>query len=171
MYSPIFTFYYPYPDSVHNYVNENLSVINYPDSGGATCDFSPFSVYLGGNRTYYGLPNNPNYDLGADSGSVCDTLMLSGQAQALKTKEERNLIRINPNPVEDFFYINYELNLRDISLFVLYNALGHEVLRRSLYGTMKTLLVQCKELTNGVYFYTSTVSNKIVDRGKVVVVK
>ncbi|MBK8873404.1 MAG: T9SS type A sorting domain-containing protein [Bacteroidetes bacterium] len=66
---------YPYPDSVYNSVNMNLSVINYPDSMGANCDYSPFSFYLGGKRTYYGLPNNPDYDLPALAGSPCDTLV------------------------------------------------------------------------------------------------
>ncbi len=65
---------YPYPDSVRNNVNENLSVINSPDSIGAACNYQPFSFYLGGKRTYYGLPNNPNYELGPLVGSPCDTL-------------------------------------------------------------------------------------------------
>ena len=42
------TFPYPYPDSVRNVWNENLSYISYPDSLGAACDFHPFSFYLGG---------------------------------------------------------------------------------------------------------------------------
>ncbi|MBK9637018.1 MAG: hypothetical protein IPO63_04080 [Bacteroidetes bacterium] len=57
-----------------NYINSNLSVINQPDSLGLACDFQPFSFYLGGARTYYGLPNNPDYELGAWVGSPCDTL-------------------------------------------------------------------------------------------------
>jgi hypothetical protein len=51
-----------------------LSVINSPDSLGAACNFQPYSFYLGGGRTYWGLPNNPNYELGPLVGSVCDTL-------------------------------------------------------------------------------------------------
>jgi hypothetical protein len=67
-------FCFPYPDSVYNIHNMNLSVINHPDSLGAACDYQPFSFYLGGKRTYYGLPNNPNYNLGPLAGSPCDTL-------------------------------------------------------------------------------------------------
>jgi hypothetical protein len=52
----------------------NLSVINSPDSLGAACNFQPYSFYLGGKRTYWGLPNNPNYELGPLTGSLCDTL-------------------------------------------------------------------------------------------------
>ncbi len=66
---------WPYPDtSCWNYINSNLSVINYPDSSGTACDFQPFSFYLNGSRTYFGLPNNPDYELGAWVGSPCDTL-------------------------------------------------------------------------------------------------
>lgn len=67
-------FDYLYCDTTWNAINENLSVVNYPDSLGAACDFQPFSFYLGGHRSYYGLPNNPNYELGALRGSACDTL-------------------------------------------------------------------------------------------------
>ncbi len=67
-------FNFPYPDSVHNYITDNLSVINQPDSPGVACDLQKFSVYLGGRRTYSCLPNNPNYELGPLAGSGCDTL-------------------------------------------------------------------------------------------------
>lgn len=67
-------FPYPYPDSIRNYINENLGVINSPDSLGAACNFTPYSFYLGGKRTYGCLPNNPNYELGRLIGSPCDTL-------------------------------------------------------------------------------------------------
>lgn len=69
--------YYPYQDTSYNVYNTNLSVINQPDSLGLACDFQPFSFYLGGARTYYGLPNNPDYELGAWVGSPCDTLTVS----------------------------------------------------------------------------------------------
>jgi hypothetical protein len=67
-------FDYLFCDSTRNQTNLNLSVVNYPDSLGAACDFQPFSFYLGGKRAYCGLPNNPNYELGPLIGSSCDTL-------------------------------------------------------------------------------------------------
>jgi hypothetical protein len=66
---------YPYSDSIYNTYNMNLSVINQPDSLGILCDFQPWSFFLGGKRTYIGLPNNPDYDLPALTGSPCDTLV------------------------------------------------------------------------------------------------
>ena len=65
---------YPYVAGHYNTVNMNLTVINQPDSLGSSCDFQLFSFYLGGHRTYRGLPHNPNYELGAWAGSPCDTL-------------------------------------------------------------------------------------------------
>jgi hypothetical protein len=59
--SCLYEYGYPYADSIHNVYTDNLSVINYPDSLGLACDFQPFSVNLGGSRTYWGLPNNPDY--------------------------------------------------------------------------------------------------------------
>lgn len=61
-----------------------MSVINYPDSLGLTCDFQPFSFNLGRHRTYVGLPNNPNYELKADSGSICDTLQVGLQELSIQ---------------------------------------------------------------------------------------
>jgi hypothetical protein len=73
-----FNFNYPYADTMYNMYNMNLSVINTPDSPGISCNFTPYSFYLGGARTYWGLPNNPNYDLPRLQGSSCDTVLWTG---------------------------------------------------------------------------------------------
>ena len=67
----------PYPNDSSTFYTENmnLTVINQPNRVGAlACDIQPYSFYLGGKRTYLGLPNNPNYDLGPLTGSICDTI-------------------------------------------------------------------------------------------------
>ena len=66
--------YFPYADSMYNFVNMNLSVINQPNNLSAACDFQPYSFYLGGKRSYLGLPNNPDYSLGPIPNSLCDTV-------------------------------------------------------------------------------------------------
>jgi hypothetical protein len=66
---------YPYDSTEYFTENMNLGVINSPDSAGLACDFQPWSFYLSGKRTYWGLPNNPDYDLPALAGSPCDTLV------------------------------------------------------------------------------------------------
>jgi hypothetical protein len=37
---------YPYPDSVRNMYNENLGIINFPDSLGNSCNFQPSVLTL-----------------------------------------------------------------------------------------------------------------------------
>lgn len=87
-------FNYPYPDSAWNVYNTHLSVINHPDSAGLACDYQPFSVYLPNCRTYLGLPNNPDYTLGALVGSPCDTLTVG-----LSEEEyEKGEFVVSPNP-------------------------------------------------------------------------
>jgi hypothetical protein len=60
-------------------MNNNLSVVNYPDSLGASCDFQPYSFNLGSGHTMHGLPTFPNYSLGRLVGSNCDTLTVGIQ--------------------------------------------------------------------------------------------
>ena len=95
-------FNYPYQDSMYHTENMNLSVINNPDVVGSGCNFSLYGFNLGGKRCYWGLPNNPDYDLGPVVGSVCDTL-----SNGLN-ENENNLIRIYPNPVGNSAYITID---------------------------------------------------------------
>ena len=57
--------YDAFPVNTYNVYLQNLGVINQPDSLGLLCNFQPFVFYLGdSSRTYLGLPNMPNYNLG-----------------------------------------------------------------------------------------------------------
>ena len=82
-------FNFPYPDTVYNIFNNNLSVINVPDSLSMSCNFTPYSFNLDGGRTYWGLPNNPDYDLPKLAGSICDSLQFAGinEQQAISNAE------------------------------------------------------------------------------------
>jgi hypothetical protein len=75
---------YPYDSTMYYTENMFMGVINSPDSVGATSNFLPWSYYLGGKRTYWGLPNNPDYDLPALAGSPCDTLVSIGEAPQIQ---------------------------------------------------------------------------------------
>lgn len=75
-------YWYPYPDTLFNNENTHLGVINEPDSPAVSCDFQPYSFYLGPNaRTYTGTSNLPDYNLGPLVGSGCDTLSLPNPSQ------------------------------------------------------------------------------------------
>ncbi|MBP8754443.1 MAG: hypothetical protein KBH39_09470, partial [Chitinophagales bacterium] len=53
----------------------NLSSINYPNLEGNLCHIDTSVIWLGERRAIAGLPNFPNYNLGAMAGSECDTII------------------------------------------------------------------------------------------------
>lgn len=113
----------PYSYTLHNYVTDNLSVINYPDSAGAACDFQPFSFNLGGGRCYAGLPNNPDYTMGPLAGSVCDTLT------ALPTINKRlnNTLKVFYHESWGIAFINADKLKGKQYSFRLYDTSGREL--------------------------------------------
>jgi hypothetical protein len=147
------TFYnfYPYQDTSYNIFNSNLSVINSPDSLGLGCDFQPFSFSLGGARTYSGLPNNPDYELGAWVGSPCDTLSVG----------------LNPNPAPEASWMqawyNHEWDMIHVNasklqgkngvlrLFDLEGRLVFEKQAEIISGGYFTTEINMSGLANGVY--------------------
>ncbi len=77
--------YFPYADSMYNYINMNVGVIQSPDSIGSSCNFQPYSFYLGGKRSYSQFPNNPDYALGPITNSICDTVTSIDETLSQKT--------------------------------------------------------------------------------------
>ena len=150
---------YPYPDSVYNMYNMNLGVINYPDSLDTACDFQPYSFYLGGKRTYWGLPNNPDYDLGRDSGSVCDTIQWAGiNEQEATGKGQLFLTYVS---AWDKLFINaqhlkgttYMLTVTDMMGRVVYGTSGGGRVTGGGYFTMD---LDCSRFAQGMYIVTVT---------------
>ncbi|MFN8166425.1 MAG: hypothetical protein U0X76_09750 [Bacteroidia bacterium] len=45
---------FPYQDSMYNYMNMNLSVINDPNQAGAACNFQPYSFLLRRSKSLLG---------------------------------------------------------------------------------------------------------------------
>jgi len=152
----------PYSDADRNYINENLSVINSPDSFGAACDFTPFSFYLGGKRTYISLPNNPNYDLAPVSGSVCDSLGLGIEVVEYTGQDN---IEIFPNPFYNKISFHpFNSSLEKISITV-FNNVGEIVFVKET--AMKDQEIDLSKLTKGIYFLNAksekfSVTKKIV---------
>ena len=121
------SFNYPYDSSEYNNYNMNLSVINSPDSAGLACDFQPWSFYLGGKRTYWGLPNNPDYDLGPLDGSACDTLV---GVSIINDKNEFE-IKIFPNPANNNIKVEVIATDDKIIMVKLYSSLGNLIATKS----------------------------------------
>ncbi len=94
-------FNYPYQDTMYNNINMNLSVINDPDVVGSGCNFSLYSFSLGGKRTYWGLPNNPDYSMGPIDGSICDSIT----SDITQVPSNNIAFEIYPNPCLDLLNV------------------------------------------------------------------
>ncbi len=155
---------FPYPDSVRNVYNENLSVVNNPNIAGSGCNFAPFSFYLGGKRTYAGLPNNPNYSLGRWIGSPCDTLGVG--INEIEIKNEAALF-VFYHPTWQKAFINAQhLKGKKFTLRV-HDALAKEVYKETgkLNTEYFTKDLGCVDLAKGVYVVSlTTEKEKLVKR-------
>jgi hypothetical protein len=130
--------------------NMNLSVINYPDSLGAACDFQPYSFYLGGHRSYVGLPNNPNYELGKLVGSPCDTLGTVGINEVFGGKQ--NLFVYYDTDWQKAFINAKGLTGKNYNLMV-YDITGKVILTLSgsLTSEFYTYSMPMESFSSGLY--------------------
>ncbi len=158
---------FPYPDSVRNMYNENLSVVNYPDSLGAACDFQPFSFYLGGKRTYWGLPNNPDYNLGAVVGSPCDTLTTGIIPQTIK----KNTIMIYPNPASTHATLKSTEPFGNNTKLILENVIGNKVSEYKVLANSTVYTFNTAYLVNGIYTCKLISGNEVLDTQRLVIIK
>lgn len=72
-----------------------------------------------------------------------------------------------PNPASDDFFINFSGNEGMNFNVVMYNVLGEEVMRRTVVNGVNKLNVA--DLNNGVYFYSITNNNEIIETKKLIV--
>lgn len=152
------TFPYPYQSHMYSQYNMNLSVIENPDVVGAGCNLNLFSFYLGGKRTYWGLPNNPDYEMAPLWGSACDSL-----TNDIDKILENELI-IYPNPFTDIIYFNSPEKFKKVSV---YNGFGQIILDKRLNEKNELNL---SEFSAGTY-YLEFIYEKTVVRRKMIKMK
>lgn len=93
-----------------------LHVINYPDSAGLSCGFCQHCISLPVLNAFT-IPNFPNYYLGAEIGSGCDSL-LNYQSELAVTEG----LVVSPNPIHDnHLKITYP-TLREPGVFEILNS-------------------------------------------------
>jgi len=139
--------------------NMNLSVINHPDSLGVACDFQPYSFYLGGHRSYLGLPNNPNYELGKLVGSPCDTLGTVGINEVFGGKQ--NLFVYYDTDWQKTFINAKGLTGKNYNLMV-YDITGKVILTLSgsLTSEFYTYSMPMESFANGLYVISLVTENE-----------
>jgi hypothetical protein len=132
---------YPYDSTYYPVEATHLSVINEPNNFGVSCNFQPFSFSLGGNRAYLEFPNNPNYDLPALGGSICDTLGYPNMVEEII--EEKWLAYPNPaNSIIRFSNIKYS-EFKELSLF--------DITGRSILARRNNSEIDVSKLPSGIY--------------------
>ena len=136
-----------------------LHVIHSPDSFGTACNFEQHAIKLKGLNAF-GIPNFPNYRLGALAGSPCDTLT---------SKEEgiRKEVSLYPNPTRDKIHIELE-NVREPLTFVLLNVLGQEEGSYFIENEQGNSEISLAHLPKGIYFYLLKSEKGILAQGKIV---
>jgi hypothetical protein len=92
----------------NTYVSQHLDVIENPDVPGIGCNYVRQGFSLNGKRVCGNMPNMAYFALGADSGSICDTLVHIGISEI---SEKENIIEVFPNPSSGIF----SLQLKDLS--------------------------------------------------------
>ncbi|TAH44313.1 MAG: T9SS type A sorting domain-containing protein [Bacteroidetes bacterium] len=158
------TFPFPYDDSTYNQYNMYLSVINQPNQLGLASNFQKYSFYLGGHRSYLGLPNNPNYEMIAKGGSICDTL---GLPNAVTENELKGRIAVFPNPAGSSITISYDANQNAKTEVRIRDLAGRVVLQQSL----KSNMVDVRILADGVYLLQLYLNEQFYSMEKITILK
>jgi WD40 repeat protein len=169
------TFYAPFPPAAtifylaalapdgKIYINSSnstmvLHVINYPDSSGISCDVCQNCILLPAINAFT-IPNHPNYFLGPEVGSVCDSLNIGIN----DVPNAKNTFNLFPNPTNRLVYITQKANeaIRAVEVF---NTLGQKMdVKYSSIKNNEYMEINVQHLTPGVYFL-----EMITDREKVV---
>ena len=133
-----------------------LHVINSPDSLGVACDFCQHCIALPIVNAFT-MPNFPNYLLGADVGSVCDSLTSSINDLKNLTQD----IILYPNPAINL--ITVKSSTTKIESIRIYNALSQNVEAKIEKQKLDQLQVNIEQLEAGFYYM-----EVITERGKAV---
>ena len=156
----------PFPPTCWNVYNANLSVINLPDSLGVACDFQLFNFNLGGYRAYWGLPNNPDYELGAWVGSPCDTLTVG-----ITENDEKNDVFFQAwyNPEWNMIHVNASKLKGKSGVLRLFDLAGRLIYEKKIEviaGGYVTTEIGMQGITKGMYI-VSLLTEKDYLSGKV----
>jgi hypothetical protein len=153
---------FPDPDSVYTSYNNNLSVINYPDSAGLACDFQPFSYNLGNGRCGWTFPNNPYFELGPLAGSPCDTLSIG-----IPKLESKSSVSVFPNPCNNQFIIKSTSPTSRLSKAELYDNAGRLLLVRNFDGLFNEQTLNVSYFQPGCYllaiYFNNTIEMRKID--------
>ncbi len=130
-----------------------MHVINHPNDAGLSCGFAQHNFLLPTTNAS-SVPNFPNYFLGAESGSICDSLITN-----IKPHVEYNM-RVYPNPADNVVYLkmNSSCELTNISLF---NIIGQEFNPGCTRIDDSLIRINTTSMSNGIYLLRVKTSDGI----------
>lgn len=131
-----------------------LHVIDYPDSLGAACSFRQHGIQLPA-YARFGLPNHPNYYLGALSGSACDTLV-SYQSSVSSIQN----VYVYPNPTKDKVFVGMN-HIPQGAILSLCNGLGQEMYRKIIVNTTQETEILLSSFPVGIYYLQVRTEGKV----------
>ncbi|MBK6730505.1 MAG: T9SS type A sorting domain-containing protein [Bacteroidetes bacterium] len=152
------------PNWVYDNYNKNLSVINKPNLEGSTCDFDTLTISLGGHRVKYGLPNIPNYNLGALPGYECDSIIIS----ATDGMKENN-IALYPNPSNGYLQISGIDDYNIPAQITITDLSGNMI--ESFSNKYLTTPIDVSALSNGLYIITIIQGGQMLLQDKFLILK
>jgi len=135
----------PYYPTNADSTNLRVSIIDYPDSAGLTCNFIPFTFYLNGRMMGGGLPNMPNYNLGAIEENGCDSL--ENEIASLSSNFHFDLF---PNPA--LSQLTLYSNFNGAKSLIIQNIFGQIVFSKKF--SLTEAVIDVSELPAGVYLVT-----------------
>ena len=160
----------PYEDTVYNFHNQRLSYIENPNMQGAACGYNSFGFYLGGvGRSYWGLPNQLDYQLGALTGSPCDTITAINN---LQVTENNAIINVTYIPTWGKLFVNAEKLKGPNAVLTIYDAAGKQVYTTARRlsplgaggstGGYFTHEVNCSAFFNGMYILSLQTEKEVL---------
>lgn len=139
-------------------------VIESPNSPGLACNVMQHALRLP--FVNAGVPNMPNYRLGALAGSPCDTLIMNSVQQPAKDLAP---LHVFPNPAQTHFTI---ASSKPATLLRLYDGMGRQVLVQALAaGQPEHRIALPMGLPAGVYVAVTEGREGILGRARVVVAR
>ncbi len=134
-------------------------VINLPDSVGLSCDFVQRGLPLP-RWNAFTIPNYPNYFLGAEGGTLCDSLPTG--ISDIKTPIEA--FTVFPNPVQDLVFVNQSSKEPIVEISVV-NSIGQiEGLQYTSINGGQYLQVNMAGFASGIYYLQMRTAKNIITK-------
>ena len=139
--------------------DSSFSSIENPDSLGLACNVQMNSIHLS-HINHGTVPNYPNYRLGPDIGSVCDSLSGINDKNAFQLK-----LNVFPNPsatgVFHFQFNDVREQIKDLEI--------SDVTGRIVYAIKKNIYeVTISDVVSGLYFYSVITKEGKIFKGKLI---